>query len=388
MKHRFRFLLAILLIAVLLLSACSTGKQTTAQTTDSPSTGSTAAGDAASTDPDVFTERDLAQTADLSSAATITVSDNGSDVVSAEGVYVLTGTARNYTIYVEAASDAKVQLVLDSLSITNDSVPCIVVNAADKVFLTTTDSENTLAVLGAFSGDEDAVIYSKDDLTMNGVGTLTVTSANGSGVSGKDDVKITGGAYVITAAADGVEANDSISICGGDVTITGTKDGLHSEYSKDDTAGSVYISGGTLKISVSEDAIQANSSAVFDGGTVTLRGREGIEATYVKINDGVITVEANDDGVNASAKSSLYAVPTVEINGGAVTITMASGDTDAIDANGNLIITGGLIRITAQLAFDFDGTVTFTGGTVYVNGTQVTQITNSMMNGMGGRRQA
>ena len=386
MKRRSGFLLPILLIAALLLSACSAGKQTTGQTTDSTSSVSTAASDTASTNTDLFTDRDLAQTADLSSAATITVSDNGSDVVSTEGVYVLTGTASNYTLCVEAASDAKVQLVLDGLNITNDSAPCIIVNAADKVFLTTTDSESTLTVLGAFSGDEDAVIYSKVDLTFNGVGTLTVTSANGNGVSGKDDVKITGGAYVITSAEDGVEANDSISICGGDLTITGKKDGLHSEYSKDDTAGSVYISGGTLKISVSEDAIQANSSAVFDGGAVTLSGREGIEATYVKINDGVITIEANDDGINASAKSTLYSLPTVEINGGTLAITMASGDTDALDANGNLIITGGLIQITAQSAFDFDGTVTFTGGTVYVNGKQVTQITNSMMNGMGGRR--
>ena len=383
MKGKFKRILLLLLIVLLLLSACSAGTQNSKQT-DAQTNGSASSAPNISTD--VFTDRDLAQTADLSGAASITVSNNGSDTISSEGVYVLSGTACNYTLYVIAGSDAKVQLVLDGVSITNDSTPCIIVNTADKVFLTTTDSENTMAVTGAFSGDEDAVVYSRDDLTLNGVGTLTVISAEGNGVSGKDDVKITGGTYGITSGKDAIEANDSISICGGDLTVASRKDGLHSEYSKDDTLGSVYISGGTLNISVAADAIQANSSIVIDGGTMNLSGREGIEATYVQINDGEITIEATDDGINASSKSSLFSTPTIEITGGTLTITMAAGDTDAVDANGNLIITGGRIDITAQLAFDFDGTVTFTGGTVYVNGSQMTQITNSMQGGMGGRR--
>ena len=71
----------------------------------------------------------------------------------------------------------------------------------------------------------------------------------------------------------------------------------------------------------------------------------------------------------------------VEINGGELTIDMGQGDTDAVDSNGDLKITGGKITITAQSAFDYDGTVTFTGGTVIVNGTQVTTITNQLMGG-------
>ena len=63
---------------------------------------------------------------------------------------------------------------------------------------------------------------------------------------------------------------------------------------------------------------------------------------------------------------------------------MAQGDTDAVDSNGDLRITGGTLRITAQSAFDFDGTVTFTGGTVIVNGSEITTVTNSMMTGMPG----
>ena len=44
----------------------------------------------------------------------------------------------------------------------------------------------------------------------------------------------------------------------------------------------------------------------------------------------------------------------------------AGGTVTDIDSNGNLII-GGTVSVTAGSAFDFDGSVSFTGGTVTVN---------------------
>ncbi|MBQ7499998.1 MAG: hypothetical protein IJT91_03795, partial [Clostridia bacterium] len=83
-------------------------------------------------------------------------------------------------------------------------------------------------------------------------------------------------------------------------------------------------------------------------------------------------------------KSDAY-TPAVEINGGDITIVMGAGDTDAIDSNGNIIITGGTIDVTGQSAFDYDGQAQFTGGTLIVNGQQVDSIPNQMMGGgMGG----
>lgn len=335
---------------------------------------------------DLFTERDLTQTADLSSAKTEKLSDGKNISITSEGVYVLTGSAKNVTITVDADDKAKVQLVLDGATITNESAPCIYVKNADKVFVTTTkDSTNSLTVSGAFTADgttnTDAVIFSKDDLVLNGLGTLTISSTQ-NGVTCKDDLKITGGTLNVTSTADALEANESLAVADGTITLKSSKDGVHVENKDDNTTGWFYISGGTMDITATDDGVHAITVAQMDGGTITANAAEGIEATYVQINDGTLNITASDDGVNAANKSSSYSVKA-EFNGGNITINMGQGDTDGIDSNGDLVINGGTFNITAQSPFDYDGTATKTGGTIIVNGEQTDTITNQMMGGGG-----
>ena len=349
-------------------------------------TSATAAADSALETADLFTDRDLAQTADVSGADSYTVKDGETVTISEEGVYVFAGTAGNYSIIVDAADDAKVQIVLDGVSISNDSTPAIYVKNADKVFVTTTDSENTLAVTGTFTEDgdtnTDAVIFSKDDLVLNGVGTLKISSTD-NGISGKDDVKVTGGTIEITCQSDGIEANDSIRIADGNITISTPKDGLHAENDEDESVGYIYIGGGTLNITAGDDAVHATTIIEIDAGTVGLQAAEGLEATWIQINGGDVNITASDDGINAGRKSSVY-TPTAEFNGGNVTIDMGSGDTDAVDSNGNLIINGGTLTINAQSPFDYDGAVEKNGGTLIINGTETDSVSNQFGDGMGG----
>ena len=342
---------------------------------------------------DLFSKRDLRQTADLEEASCITVEDGQTIRITSEGVYVLSGTASNCTVRIEADKEAKIQLVLDGVNITNDDFPAICVVSADKVFVTTTEgSENALTVIGTFQADgetnTDAVIFSKEDLVLNGKGTLTVTSAKGNGITSKDDLKITGGTLNVTSALDSLEANDSIVIYDGNITVNSKKDGLHAENDEDDSLGYIWIGGGTLNVTASDDAIHGTSFVQVDGGTVSVSGAEGIEGTYIQINGGKINVTGTDDGINGANKSSAYET-AIEIAGGTLNVTVGQGDTDAIDSNGNIYVTGGTISITSQMSsFDYDGTATYTGGTVVINGQTVNSITNSMMGGgmMGGMR--
>ena len=338
---------------------------------------------------DLFTSRDLEQEADLSEAKAVTVSDGETVTIKTGGVYVIKGTASNAQILVTASDDDKVQLVLDGVSITNESIPCIYVKNADKVFVTTTESENTLSVTGTFTADgdtnTDAVIFSRDDLTLNGKGILNISSTD-NGISSKDDLKITGGTINITCTSDALEANDSILMADGTVAVSTSKDGLHAENDEDNTKGYIYIRGGNLTVEAGDDAVHATTIAQVDGGTLTLTGREGIEGTWIQINDGTVSISASDDGINAGQKSQIT-TPTAEFNGGTITIVMGSGDTDAVDSNGNLIINGGTLDITAQSPFDYDGSGQLNGGTLIVNGTETTSLANQMGGGgMGGGR--
>ena len=311
----------------------------------------------------------------------------GTVTVSGPGTYLVSGTLNNGSIVVNAGETDKVQLVLNGVTIHSDSFASIYVAQADKVFVTLADgTSSTLENGGRFTQTDDskvdAVIFSKDDLTLNGNGSLTISSPAGHGIVGKDDVSITGGSYTVTSSDSAITAKDSLNIAGGSLAITTGEDGLHAEDDSDDTKGSIYIAGGSLAIKAGDDAIHATTLLQIDGGSIDITAAEGLEATCIRINDGRITLTATDDGVNAAHKSTLY-TPTIEINGGTLTVTMGPGDTDGIDSNGNIIITGGTVNVTANSAFDYDGTASFTGGTVIINGQQVESLPNQMMGGRG-----
>ena len=333
---------------------------------------------------ELFTKRDLEQEPDTDDATYYELK-SGQDIhITAAGVYVITGSAAESTIYVEAGDDDKVQIVLSGASIANTSFPCIYVKDADKVFVTTS-GDSSLSVSGTFKSDgntnTDGAIFSKCDLTLNGTATLTISSAK-NGVAAKDDLKITGGHYIIKAQSKCFEANDSIRVSGGTFELSAGTDALHSE-SDDEDKGYIYISGGSFTIKAGDDGIHASSIVQIDGGSITITAGEGIEGTFIRLNDGTVTINATDDGINAAQKIRTL-TPTVEINGGALTVSVSQGDTDCIDSNGDIIINGGTVYCTGNSTFDYDGSGVINGGSVYANGSQITTLPNQFMGGMGG----
>lgn len=364
-------------------------------------TGQSAVSGTSSQDADtsqIFSARDLSGEYDLKEAVSIQV--NGSSAscsasgveitesvvtIKEAGTYVISGKLDNGSIIVDVSKNDKVQLVLDGAEIVSDSFAAIYVKQADKVFVTLADgTENTLANGGTFTqiddNDVDAVVFAKDDITLNGSGTLQISSPAGHGISGKDEVTITGGTINIEAAKCAVKAKDSIAIADGTFQFVTKADGLHAENSDDETLGNIYIAGGSFSIQVSDDAIHANTLLRIDGGEFDITASEGLEGTYIIINDGTVRINASDDGVNAAYKSSAY-TPTFEMNGGSLTINMGAGDTDAVDSNADIVINGGTINITGQSSFDYDGNAQYNGGTIIVNGETVNSIPNQMMGG-------
>jgi len=333
----------------------------------------------------LFTERDLEEDPDLSDATNYTLSDNKDITINKAGTYVISGSANNVTITVSAGDDDKVQIVLDNATITNTESPCIYIKTCDKVFVTSkTGTNNTLKVTGEFQSDgdtnTDAVIFSKQDLTLNGEGSLTISST-ANGVSSKDDLTITGGSYKVDAEKDAFEAHDSIAVKDGVFDLE-CKNGLKAEDKDDTSTGFIAIEGGTFTINASNDCIHGTTIVQIDDGNFDLNGLECIESTKVIINGGSLNISSSDDGINASQKSTSFDV-SVNINGGDIKIKMGSGDTDGIDANGSIYINGGTLDITANSPFDYDDEGKLNGGTVTVNGERVSELENQFANGMG-----
>ena len=330
---------------------------------------------------DLFTDRDLDQTPDLDDAKYYTVSDWEDITITEEWIYVLQWTAEDVTVYVEAWKEDKIQIVLNWVSITNSDFPCIYVKQADKVFITTTNSENTLEITGEFVDDGETntnwAIFSKDDITLNWVWTLTINSTKNWIVS-KDDLKITWWTYDITAFKKAIDANNSIRILDWTFNLTAWTDWLHAENNDDDSLWYIYIWWWDFTINVWDDAIHAISIVQIDDGNIVISWAEWIEWTFVQINWWNIDITASDDWINAAHKSDSYEA-AIMFNGWYTKITMWAWDTDWMDANGNLYIYGWTIDITARSPADYDWSVVYSWWTLIIDGEEYTYVPNQMM---------
>ena len=330
---------------------------------------------------DLFTSRDLEQEVDLEEAIYYTIEDSKDISISKEGTYVIKWSAKEVTIYVEVWNDGKVQLILDWVNISNSDFPCIYVKQADKVFITTTDSENLLEVTWELIDDWEVntnwVIFSREDLTLNGVWSITINSTK-NGIVWKDDLKITWGNYTITASKKAIDANDSIRIYDWEFNLNAWTDWLHAENSDDDSLGYIYIGWWNFNITAWDDAIHWVSTIQIDDWNFTITWAEGIEWTHVQINWGNISIAATDDWINAAHKSDAIDV-AFEINWGYVKIIMGEWDTDWVDSNGNLYIYWWILDISARSPTDYDGSVIYSWGTLIIDGTEYSYVPNQMM---------
>ena len=209
--------------------------------------------------------------------------------ITKEGTYVFSGALSEGQIVVDADS-AKVQLVLDNADITCASSAAIYVKNADKTFITLAEgSENILMNTAEYEAIDDnnidAVIFSKDDLTLNGKGTLTINSEYGHGIVSKDDLKLVGGTCNITAKNHALSGKDSVRIAAGTYNLTSGKDGIHSENADDDEKGFVYIASGDFTIESTGDGIDASYVVQIDDGDFDITAGDGAENATKTYND-------------------------------------------------------------------------------------------------------
>lgn len=210
------------------------------------------------------------------SGRTITITD--------EGTYILSGTLKNGMVIIDAEKTDKIQLVLNGAKISSSTSAAVYVKQADKVFLTTAaNTKNKLSNGGTYEAIDDnhidAVIYSKDDLTLNGKGLLKINAKSGHGIVSKDSLVLTGGRYVITAEKHGLSGKDDICIANGSYRITSGKDGIHAENDDDAAYGFLYISNGTFHITAEGDGISSSYFGQIEGGSFNILAGGGCQSS-------------------------------------------------------------------------------------------------------------
>ena len=368
-------------------------------------------------------------TASGRSAAAVSV-DGSTITITASGTYVVSGTLTDGEIVV-AADGADVHLILNGASITNADGPAIDVrDAGSAVLVLARGSDNALADGAAYADTgEDAAtaaLFSSDTLTLTGTGSLSVTGAYKDGISSKNGLAVTGSPTItVNAADDGLRGKDWLLIDGGTLTVTAGGDGLKSSEDDDETKGFVALGGATVSVTADDDVtattdvtvegtnltiaagggqagatvqtqpgpgqtgsasssddttakpkgIAAGVSYTQDSGTVRIDAAdEGVQAAFVNVGGGVLSVDSGDDAINASngdytiegyesADSESDDGSVLTISGGQVQLDYAGSD--GIDSNGSAFVTGGQVLIGGQ-AGAMDGAVDANGESTLV----------------------
>ena len=258
----------------------------------------------------------------------------------------------------------------------------------------------TITVTSAFDGitAANAVVVANGESTAPSIkvtagGGQSCLSLNTSTTGGRGGMGgfggIGGSSCSTTESMKGIKGDSSITISGGVIDINSRDDGLHS-------SGTITLSGGTMTIATDDDGVHAEKALyVKDNANVSVTiAYEGMESPDMNFEGGITSVITTDDGWNAAGGTSTTSTGNtgrggwggagggmggstgnLKVSGGYHYVYVGTGDTDGIDSNGGISITGGVIIVECRMnggmggMVDSDGTTSITGGKLLGFGT-------------------
>jgi len=385
-KRKFMGLvLAIVLLVSVMLTSCSGTEQisaaanysgTVTETTDKVNQDIESVIDMEYNEADVKTGTETGETEKIVlngnsivySGSKATVSGTVITIIQS-GTYSLSGSLEDGQIIVNTIDDGTVYLILNGVEIhSSDSAPIYVIDSEKTIINLAEDTNNILSdgtdrVFADTEDEEpDSVIFSEDDLTINGSGSLIVNAEYKHGIVCKDDLKIIDGNITVDAVSDGIRGRDSVIIYDGTITIKAESDGIQSNNDTEEGKGFVAVQGGTVNILCENDGIQAATDLVVDGGIINITAGGGTQNIVVdeevseQQKDMMATVEETESTKGLKAGSSMM------ISAGNITI---DSHDDAIHSDGTIGISGGTFNLsTDDDAIHADTKIIIDNGTI------------------------
>ncbi len=245
--------------------------------------------------------------------------DGGQITITAHGIYRISGTLADGQILVDCGDSGEVWLLLDGADITCTTGACIYIKQADLTHISLVkDTVNTLTDGTSYTfdpGDDepDGTLFARDDLVLQGEGTLVIDANFKNAIAAKDDLTIAGGVYDITSVGHGIKGKDSLTITGGVISVEADGDGLKSTNAEGGSKGVVTISGGVVDVFAGDEGIQAISDVTVSGGVVTVDSRNnGIRSgTALNISGGDLNINAEDTPIDAPEENKTGGLLTI-----------------------------------------------------------------------------
>lgn len=209
---------------------------------------------------EMFTDRDLSSEYDEADCQEIRL-DGDNVTVTEEGIYILSGTLENGMIIVDVPDSAKVQLVLDGVTVSNSEGAAIYVKEADKVFVTLAEGSVNASGFGGMFGNR---------------------GGNGFGGSG-GSILISGGQLYINADGDGIDSNGTLTVSGGEVYVSGPISGDNGALDYD---GEGQITGGIV-VAVGSAGMAMNFGDTSTQGSILTNSVKGEAGTEIVLKDVV-----------------------------------------------------------------------------------------------------
>ena len=215
-----------------------------------------------------------------------------------------------------------------------------------------TDAYNATCI----SGDENILI-------ADGTVTISSSGSGGKGISADGSV---------TLGQTNTQLKLNITTTGAEFIISGSGQNASAAEPKAISAdGDVIVNAGNITVSSNDDGLKSETNVIINNGNLIVsKSYEAIEAPNISINGGYVDVTSSNDAINATKGTVNGGTEsndgsTLSITGGTLIASCTNGD--AIDGNGNITMSGGLVIANGpssnmEEAVDFNGTFTMNGG--------------------------